>query len=254
MNKLEISAVKVKNSLNQLFPGNYEKSFSSAIITAGGSGLRLGGTPKQLRDLCGKPCILYSLLSFQKCKDIDEIVVVVREGQEEEILNLCKNNNITKIKSVVVGGSTRQESVSKGFFAISPKSKLVVIHDAARPLILDTQISKLLQEAAKYGAATAAKKCSDTIKRSKSNNLILETVPRDDLFAAQTPQVFKTDLYRVALALAQQDGFSVTDDCSLAEHAGFAVKLCELNGPNYKLTTEEDLLTITSILKEREND
>ena len=64
MNKLEISAVKVKNSLNQLFPGNYEKSFSSAIITAGGSGLRLGGTPKQLRDLCGKPCILYSLLSL----------------------------------------------------------------------------------------------------------------------------------------------------------------------------------------------
>ena len=86
------------------------------------------------------------------------------------------------------------------------------------------------------------------------NNFISATVPREDLFAVQTPQVFKTDLYRVALALAKQDGFVVTDDCSLAEHAGFSVKLCELSGPNYKLTTEEDLLTITAILKEREND
>lgn len=253
MNKLEIAAVKVKNSVNHLFPGNYEKNFSSAIITAGGSGTRLGGAPKQLRDLSGKPCILYSLLAFQECKDIDEIIIVSRAGQEDEILALCKQNKITKLKSIVSGGASRQESVSRGFMEISPKSKLVAIHDAARPLILSYQISKLLEEANRYGAASAAKKCTDSMKRANEKALILETVPRDDLYAVQTPQVFKTDLYRVALALAERDGFMVTDDCSLAENAGFPVKLCELNGPNYKLTTEDDLLTITSILKEREN-
>ena len=253
MNKIEIAAVKVKNSIQHLFPGKYEKSFSSAIITAGGSGTRLGGSPKQLRELCGKPCIVYSLLAFQQCKDIDEIIVVARAGQEEEIDLLCQEFGISKLKSIVVGGDTRQESVANGFMQISPKSKLVAIHDAARPLILSSQISKLLEEANRFGGATAAKKCADTVKRADANGLILETVPRDDLYAVQTPQVFKTDLYRVALALSKRDGISVTDDCSLAENAGFSVKLCELDGPNYKLTLEDDLLTITSILKEREN-
>ncbi len=253
MNKLEIAAVKVRNSVNQLFPGDYEKRFSSAIITAGGSGTRLGGTPKQLRDLCGKPCILYSLFAFQACKDINEIIVVAREGQEDEIRCLCEQNQITKLKSVLAGGESRQESVCNGFMEISSQSKLVAIHDAARPLILPSQISVLLEEANRYGAASAAKKCADTMKRGDDKALILETVPRDDLYAVQTPQVFKADLYRVALALAKRDGFTVTDDCSLAENAGFPVKLCELDGPNYKLTTQDDLITVTSILKEREN-
>lgn len=253
MNKLEIAAVKVRNCVEHLFPGNYENRFSSGIITAGGSGTRLGGTPKQLREICGKPCILYSLMAFQACKDVNEIIVVTKKGQENDIRSLCEKNQITKLKSVVCGGESRQESVYNGFLEISSQSKLIAIHDAARPLILPSQISLLLEEANRYGAASAAKKCADTMKRADDRAMILETVPRDDLYAVQTPQVFKTDLYRVALALAKRDGFIVTDDCSLAENAGFPVKLCELNGPNYKLTTEDDLITITSILKEREN-
>ncbi len=253
MNKVEIAAVKFNNSLHRLFPGDYEKRFASAIITGGGSGTRLGGKPKQLRDLCGKPCILYSLLAFQECKSIDEIVVVVREGQEDEISDLCETYNLSKVSAIISGGNTRQESVAKGFFAISKKSNMVAVHDAARPLICSHQISKLLDFANRYGAAAAAKKCADTMKRADKNAMIVETVPRDDLYCVQTPQVFKTDLYRVALALAEKDCFSVTDDCSLAEHAGFGVKLVELDGPNLKLTTEDDLVTISAILKEREN-
>ncbi len=253
MNKIEIAAVKVKNSLNKLFPGDYEKRFSSAIITAGGSGSRLGGAPKQLRDLCGKPCILYSLIAFQACKDIDEIIVVVRSDQVEEVSSICRENGITKLAAVVQGGSTRQESVLNGFMAVSKRCNMVAIHDAARPLILPNQISMLLDEANRYGAATAAKKSTDTMKRANENGMISETVSRDNLFSVQTPQVFKADLYRVSLAFAKNDGFTVTDDCSLAEHAGFSVKLCQLDGPNFKLTTEDDLFTLTSILKEREN-
>lgn len=253
MNKIEIAAVKIQNSINRIFPGEYEKKFSSAIITAGGSGTRLGGAPKQLRKICDVPCILYSLLAFQNCKEIDEIVVVVRDGQQNEVAELCRTHDISKLTSIVAGGNSRQESVSNGFFAISKKSNMVAIHDAARPLILPHQISDLLEKANRYGAATAAKKASDTMKRADKNAMILETVPREDLYNVQTPQVFKVDLYRVSLALANKDGFVVTDDCSLAEHAGFPVKLVELDGPNFKLTTEDDLVTITSVLKERKH-
>jgi len=251
MNKIEIASVKFRNGVRKLFPGNYERKFCSGIITAGGSGLRLGGDPKQFREMDGKPCILYSLLAFQHCKIIDEIIVVVKAGQEDFVKSLCEKYDISKISAVVAGGDTRQASVSKGFSSISKESVLVAIHDAARPLILPEQIDFLLEKANRYGAAAAAKKASDTIKRCDRDGMILETVPRDDLYLVQTPQVFKTDLYRVSLALAEKDGFLVTDDCSLAEHAGFSVKLCELNGPNYKLTTEDDLFAIVSILKER---
>lgn len=253
MNKLEIAAVKLRNSIHKLFPGDYEKFFSSGIITAGGSGTRLGGEPKQLRFINGKPCILYSLLAFQACSEINEIIVVVRSGQENVINDLCRENKISKLSAIVVGGDTRQDSVRRGFLKISPKSNMVAIHDAARPLILPSQISLLLKEANRYGASSAAKMVTDTVKRANSNCMILETVPRENLFSVQTPQVFKADLYRVALAIADQDGFEVTDDCSLAEHAGFSVKLCDLGAPNFKITTEDDLITITSILKERKN-
>ncbi len=253
MKKIEIAAVKIKNSIQKLFPGEYEKRFSAGIIAAAGSGTRLGGAPKQLRELNKKPCLLYSLTAFQKCRDIDEIIVVVRNDQKEEIAALCADHGISKLKCIVAGGKTRQESVSLGFSHVSKNCNIVAIHDAARPLILPSHISMLLEQANRYGAATAAKKVSDTMKRAGKDGVILETVSREDLYAVQTPQVFKADLYRVAITLAEKDNFSATDDCSLAEHAGFPVKLCDINGPNFKLTTEEDLYTICTILKEREN-
>ena len=253
MLKLEIASIKFQNALNKVFPNSKKEYFSSAIITAAGSGTRMGGVSKQLLDLCGKPCLLYSLLAFEHCCDVSEIIVVARESEEEIIRDLCRDYGVSKLKAVVFGGDTRQASVSNGFFAISKKSDFVLIHDAARPLISPEAISKLLKEARRFGAATAAKKVSDTIKRSVDGKFISETVPRDDLFAVQTPQVFKTDLYRVALALAEKDKIDVTDDCSLAEHAGFSVKLCDLGIQNIKLTTADDLNLVKSILMEREN-
>ncbi len=253
MLKLEIASLKFQNALNKAFPNSKKEYFSSAIITAAGSGTRMGGVSKQLLDLCGKPCLAYSLLAFQNCIDISEIIIVARESEKEIIQKICTNYGITKLKAIVFGGETRQASVSNGFSAINISSDFVLIHDAARPLILPESITKLLKDARRYGAATAAKKISDTIKRSLDGKFISETVPREDLFSVQTPQVFKTDLYRVALALAEKDQITVTDDCSLAEHAGFSVKLCDLGIQNLKLTTSEDLNLVKSILMEREN-
>ncbi len=253
MKSFEIGLVKFRNQLNRAFPHGKKHLFSSAIVTAAGSGQRMGGVSKQLMLLSGKPCILYSLLSFQNCKDIDEIVIVAKEGEVDVMKKLCRDHNISKLSSVVTGGSTRQESVANGFSAVSKQCELVAIHDAARPLILPEHIEILLQNARRYGAACAAKKVTDTVKRIGKNELISQTVPRDDLYTVQTPQVFKADLYRVSLALAEQSRCAVTDDCALAENAGFPVKLCELGIHNLKLTTQEDITFIESYLKERED-
>jgi len=253
MTKLEICAVKVKNKLDQVFPSAKKKWFCSAVITAAGSGSRMGGVSKQTLSLNNKPCIAYSLIAFQNCIDIDEIIITAKADEIELLREISNKFGITKLKDIVPGGSTRQESVSKGFSAVSDKSDIVAIHDAARPLIQPNQISELIYNTKRYGAATAAMPMYDTVKRGDKNSLIVETVPRDDLFTVQTPQVFKTDLYRVALALAEKESFSATDDTSLAEFAGFPVKLCQVSAMNTKLTTSFDVEIITSILKEREN-
>lgn len=254
MTSLEIQAVKFRNKLNQLFPSSKKEWFCSAIITAAGSGIRMGGVSKQLLSINERPCIAYSLIAFQNCAEIDEIVVVAKQDEAETIEKVCRTFGIDKLKAVVIGGKTRQESVSLGFSAVSGKSDLVAIHDAARPLILPSHISELIRHAKRFGAAAAAMPMVDSVKRGDKNGMLVETVPREGLFTVQTPQVFHTDLYRVSLAIAEKDGFSVTDDTSLAEHAGFSVKLCEVAPINVKLTTSGDLAILSTLLKERENE
>ncbi len=253
MNSLEIGAVKFRNRLHQFFPNSSKNITSSAIITAAGSGTRMGGISKQLMPLADKPCILYSLLAFQNCELIQEIIVTSKEDEISFIRAICDENHITKLKAVVSGGATRQESVSNGFRSVSRDSDFVAIHDAARPLITSEQIKELILTANRHGASCAASRVVDTVKKGNQNLMIECTVPREDLFAVQTPQVFRTDMYRVALALACKSGISVTDDCSLIENAGFSIKLCLLSDWNLKLTTPNDIKIVESILKERQN-
>lgn len=253
MNKLEICAVKVRNKLNQVFPSSKKEWFCSAIITAAGNGTRMGGISKQILPLNNKPCIAYSLLAFQNCKEINEIIVTAKASEVDILREIAEKNGITKLKEVIPGGSTRQESVSSGFAAVSNKCDIVAIHDAARPLILADHISELIDNAKRYGSVSAAMPMYDTVKRGDKNGISVGTICRDDLYTVQTPQVFKADLYRVALALAQKDGFTATDDTSLAEHAGFPVKLCQVAPINTKLTTSFDIEIIEALLKGKDN-
>jgi 2-C-methyl-D-erythritol 4-phosphate cytidylyltransferase len=253
LNSLEIGAVKFRNRLHQFFPNDGKNISASAIITAAGSGTRMGGVSKQLLPLAGKPCILYSLLAFQNCDLIGEIIVTSKEEEISVIREICDEFQITKLKAVVAGGQTRQESVLNGFLAVSRDSDFVAIHDAARPLIRSEQIQDLILTANRYGAACAASKVVDTVKRGNQDLMIECTIPREDLFAVQTPQIFRTDMYRVALALAKKQRISVTDDCALIENAGFPIKLCLLSDWNLKLTTPVDVKVVESILKERQN-
>ena len=250
MTKPEIAAVKIRQFLSRLVPGDGKRLFSSAIITAAGSGTRMGGAVKALVPLAGKPCLWYSLDAMERCERIDEVILTIRREDRPLFESFLKDFPFRKVKALAEGGATRQESVKNGFQAVSAKSDLVWIHDGARPVLTGADLEKLFQAVTRYGAATAANSMVDTVKRVGKNGRITETVPRDDLFTVQTPQVFRTDLYRVSLALAEKDGFTGTDDCSLAEHAGFSVYPCETNRGNLKLTTQDQVLLLEGILKE----
>lgn len=253
MTGIEIKTVKFRNRFNQIVTGGKTRLFVSAIVAAAGSGERMGGVSKPLISLCGKPCIAYSLEAFQESGQVDEIIVVAKPEEVEEIQNIGALYRITKLAQIVHGGATRQESVARGFEAVHKKSGIVAIHDAARPLISTADINALIAQAKRFGAAAAASKVTDTVKKAAKNQFSEGTVPRELLYTVQTPQVFKTDLYRAALALALRDKLETTDDTALAEHAGFKVRLCESGNCNLKITVPNDLELIQALLKERRN-
>ena len=252
MNNLEIQAVKWRRALNQFVPGKKEH-FVSAVVTAAGSGERMGGISKPMFRLCGKECLLYSLDALQRSPEIREIILTAKPDERELFETLCRKHGISKLARVACGGKTRQESVKAGFFAISEQADLVLIHDAARPLITPDAVKQLVADCLKYGAVCAAQKMTDTVKEIGEDQKHLKTISRDRLYTVQTPQVFLSDLYRVSLALAEKNGTHVTDDAALAEEAGFCVHLSEVLPINIKLTRPQDALILEKLLSSEES-
>lgn len=224
----------------------------SAIIVAAGSGSRMGAdTTKQFMTLCKKPVVMHSVLAFEKSDYIDEIVIVAREDEVSKYKPLLEKYGIKKVSAVVSGGETRQESVMKGMEAISPKSDFVAIHDGARPLVTEQIIKSVMLNAYKFKAASAAAPSKDSTKMVSDSHFIEKTVERDKLWLMQTPQVFYADLYRAALLNAIERKFEGTDDCALAEFAGFPVKVVDCGYENIKITTPIDLKIAEAILNAR---
>ena len=218
-----------------------------AVIVAAGSASRMGGIDKVMAPLKGEPMIARTVRTFQECDAISEIVIVTREDLIIPISNLCKNS--PKVKAVVVGGKSRQESVHLGLNALSNKVKLAAVHDGARPLITWQVIDRTVRAANTYGAAAPAVPVKDTIKVVEGR-VVKNTPDRATLFAVQTPQVFDFDLLRGALKKAEQDGSQVTDDCSAVELMGFTVKIVEGDERNIKVTTPMDLKIAEMLLEE----
>ena len=152
---------------------------------------------------------------------------------------------------MVGGGNTRQESVLNGLRAINDKSKYVAIADGARCLVTPEQITSVCLAAYKYGAATAAHKVTDTVKIADSKGFIDKTIDRDTVWLAQTPQVFKTKLYRAAAYTALKKKYEATDDNMLVEHVKHPVRLVECGGENIKVTTADDMIVATSVIESR---
>ena len=218
-----------------------------AVIVAAGNASRMGGIDKVMAELAGEPMIVRTVRTFQQCDAIREIVIVTRPDLIVPITNLCKN--FDKVRMVVAGGASRQESVGLGLNSFSDKIKLVAIHDGARPLISLEVIDRTVRAANSYSAAAPAVPVKDTIKVVRGG-VVDHTPDRATLQAVQTPQVFDLDLIRGALKQAELNGSAVTDDCSAVELMGMSVKIVEGDERNIKVTTPMDLKIAEMLLEE----
>ncbi len=212
----------------------------SAVILAAGSSTRMG-VPKQLLPLHGNPLLAYSLLAFQACDAIHEIVVVVRQEDIEKVKKIAQAQNITKLTHVVVGGDSRRESARCGVQVCESTSTYIAVHDGARPLITSEIIERVVAMAVEHGAAAVAVPTKDTIKQVDHNGFVISTPPRETLWNMQTPQIFERELYLQALDHCEKNQKEITDDCQMVELLGHPVKLVMGSYSNIKITTPEDI-------------
>lgn len=221
---------------------------ASAVIVAAGSSRRMQGVDKICADLGGSPVILRSIAAFEASPFIKEIIVVTREDLIPLVGRLCADFGMNKVRCIVSGGESRVESVRRGLMHISRDAELAAVHDGARPLVSPQVIERAVTLAAQTGAAIPAIPVKDTIKRVESGR-ISATPPRAELFAAQTPQVFKADILKAALAKAAEEKLEITDDASAVELLGMSVSIAEGDENNVKITTRADLILAGAILE-----
>ncbi|MFA7294635.1 MAG: 2-C-methyl-D-erythritol 4-phosphate cytidylyltransferase [Candidatus Omnitrophota bacterium] len=220
----------------------------SAIVLAAGKGKRLKGlVPKPLVKIGSEPAIIHSLDRLDKHPYVDEIIVVLSALNRQKITAAIKKRSFKKIKVFVLGGLRRQDSVYNGLKAVDKRSGWVLIHDSARPFIDSQSITQVILAAKKNGAALLAVRPKATIKFSRKAGIVDQTLDRDKLWEAQTPQVFEKNI--ILEAYKKYSRGDVTDDASLVEKLGRKVSIVEGNYSNIKITTAEDLLLAELIIK-----
>ena len=237
-------------NLKALFRKKDEMPKCSAVIVAAGSSQRMG-SDKLLHNLGIMPVLARTLLVFQDCELVDEIVVVTRMEKLEEVAELCKKYRIEKASKVICGGATRMESALAGVSEVKKKAKLIAIHDGARPLVSVELIENTVRAAAKYKAAVPAIKSVDTLKLAEDGETVTGSLDRELVLRVQTPQVFDADLIKGALTFAAEKKLPLTDDCSAAELMGVKARIVPGEEDNIKLTTPRDMLFAAAILKDR---
>ncbi|MGN0592364.1 MAG: 2-C-methyl-D-erythritol 4-phosphate cytidylyltransferase [Ruminococcus sp.] len=213
---------------------------TSAILVCAGNATRMQGQNKILLSLGETNVAGTAMLAFEQCPRIAEIILVARPDDHEALRETAESCGITKLKAIVAGGDTRQASVLRGMEAISHETKLIAIHDGARPLVRPEQIHTVIRDAEVFGGATLGVPVKDTIK-VVSDHLIVDTPYRPSLFITQTPQVFQKKVYCRAVQFAVDHGLDFTDDCQLAEAIGCKVYMTEGDYTNIKITTPEDI-------------
>lgn len=225
---------------------------NTAVILAAGLGKRMqAGHNKQFIEICGQSVLTHTLTVFAQIPEIAKIVLVVRAGEEDTCQNMIPE--IAENKTVLaIGGKERQDSVHNGIRAITWECEYILIHDGARPLITEEVIRRTLLAAQNSGAAICAVPVKDTIKQADSDGNVLATIPRESLWAVQTPQVFRADLIRRAYENAYVHNHYGTDDASLVEYLGEKIKIVTGDYENIKITTPEDIPTAEQILQKRQ--
>ncbi|MEI7637450.1 MAG: 2-C-methyl-D-erythritol 4-phosphate cytidylyltransferase [Syntrophus sp. (in: bacteria)] len=215
----------------------------TAIIPAGGSGRRMQSSEaKQYLLLKGIPLLVHTLRTFQGASIIEDIVLVVPAADVARIQSdIVDAFAMTKIRRVVAGGRERQDSVRNGLAALPADCEIVLIHDAARPFVSPALIEKAVDGAMREGAVAVGVRARDTIKHCDGEGGVIETLDREQIWMAQTPQAFRRATIVAAHQKAQEDNFYGTDDAALVERMGIPVRMIEGFPDNIKITTTEDL-------------
>lgn len=226
-----------------------------AIVPAAGLSARMGaagGRSKLLIELTDGVSVLeVTLQSLIAASVLDGIVVATRDEVKREVEEVAERISGESIVAVmvVVGGATRQESVAKALAAVPADAEFVMVHDGARPLVPAEVVRAVVAKARETGAAIVASKMKPTLKRVDDAGIILETVDREDIWGAETPQVFRADLFREAHRVAKETAYVGTDDSDLVEHLGVAVSVVPGADRNLKLTTPGDLEIVRGLYR-----
>ena len=222
-----------------------------AIVVAAGKGTRLGGNrPKQFLELGGIPVIIHTLRQFERCQEINEIIVALPADTTAGFLSRAEEFGLRKPAQTVVGGETRAQSVRNALQAIK-RAEIVAVHDGVRPFVTPQEIDLVVQAAQANGAAILTAPVADTIKEIRDGRII-RTLPRAGLRRALTPQCFRYELLQRAyqqLADAEAEGIEVTDDSVLVERLGVEIVAVEGSARNIKITQEQDIALAEALLK-----
>ncbi|MBX7044476.1 MAG: 2-C-methyl-D-erythritol 4-phosphate cytidylyltransferase [Ignavibacteria bacterium] len=213
------------------------------IIPASGTGTRFGSaTPKQFLKIQGKEIIAHTIEKFHSVKLIDEIYISSQPENFELLKKIITKNNFKKVKGLVEGGETRQASVYNAINSIEAgKSDIILVHDSVRPFISKKLIVNLISECHSSGGVIPGIKISDTVKRTDEKGFIVKTLPRENLWTVQTPQVFRYDIIKNSLDKAAVKNFWGTDEAAAVEFAGYPVKIIDGEKANIKITHKVDL-------------
>lgn len=221
----------------------------SVVVVAAGSSSRMG-KDKLFLDLEGLPVLARTLMAFEECGFVQEVILVVREDKAEDAAELCKAYGIRKVEKIIFGGATRTESVLAGVSSIRRDARIVLVHDGARPLVTEEIIYDAMHKAALYSAAAPAIPVTDTIKETQQD-VVVRTPDRASLAAVQTPQAFVPEILKAALTAAVRDGKEYTDDCAAVEAMGVCVRLSKGSQENIKITRPLDMELAAGILRNR---
>ncbi len=224
---------------------------TTSVVPAAGKGTRLGSQiPKALIPILGKPMLSWTIAALEQTPIVDAIVIVAPSEALDDFEKLRIGEGWRKVVAIVAGGLDRQQSVWNGLQAMPERTEWVIVHDAARPLVKPSLIFAVWEAAQEIGtAAIAALPCTDTVKRTLDGVLIAETLDREQLWLAQTPQVFAAELLREAHEQALKDGCTATDDAMLVERMGVPIRLVPGDPTNIKITHPTDLLLAEALLR-----
>lgn len=227
--------------------------FVSVIIPAAGGGTRMGKSiNKQYLKIRDKSILTHTIMAFDQCPYVDEIIVVIAKNEEKLFKNYVrKEYRIRKPLKLVTGGKTRQESVYNAVKEVDDRCTIIAVHDGARPIISTREIVMTIEGAERYGGCVLGVPVKETVKKINEEGLITETIERDLLYNIRTPQTFRRDILVKAHENAIEKGIVGTDDSYLVEMNGGSVKIIKGSYNNIKITTPEDLIYAQEILSHR---